>query len=216
MKKILLITAALFSISTAVATSYQPSASECSTVLASVIIKSVLVSFKEDTSFPNPPSSILLREGDTLTCPKIYAEIGANKTVIKSDKLEEMIGGLFNRVNISYHSYYTYPSIREGLNVYEIYTNYDGVVFGDYYYREVKEKAATSHHYGDYVSGYKLNGGSMTPLIYGGYIFPGPKLGDNDKLEIFSMPHRYNTWQKIVIDRKNKTLELYKTFEFPK
>jgi hypothetical protein len=192
--------------------------------------------WNEPTTFPNPPQSKKIGKTSDgsfkpfrFSCPDFSVSFNGNVAEIKSVNFQSAIDriGEFDRVIDLYHySFYRYPNIREGLITVSysfdlesfnlkssIYTSKEG--------DNLDESIFTSDIPKQAIIGYKVDGGSLKPLLYDRKISHYKE--DFTTAEVVDIYHKLPSDQfniganieRIFLDKKNGVIRFYIKSKFP-
>lgn len=192
----------------------------------------ILGSYKEEVQFPNPPKTVYLGGGELnemqtfkIECPALSASYDGNVITLKSNDYMSIWKRVGVVSGIPFYSAfgYKYPSIK--VDPWSASLNFDPITFqvftnSERTYVIEEQKTSAFSSYKDVVIGYKVDGGTLQPLLYDG------KLQDNyqdvlrkaNVIQLFyksSASYRKPNYESIYINKPNGLIKIYREHPFP-
>ncbi|GGO37955.1 hypothetical protein [Deinococcus humi] len=189
---------------------------DCGTFKVDNTLNRVIMTWKTYASFPNNPQLKLVQglmpDDYLVKCPGISVSIKNGIWNISFDNRKEM-QKVFPKFYIAFDYGYQYPETKQGISVGSLDFSYDGVVKLDQ--KVVLPDEAVNSMISSQVSGYKVNNGPLTPVLYNGK-YLGLDLDLNGIVEIWTKQWSSTdliNYQKI--DFSKNTYENRIVREFP-
>jgi len=195
-----------------------------------------LVKWEDPATFPDLPKKSIVggksaekQVGFEFECPQLYAKYDGNKLTVRADTVEDALGALTSKYykdfDLYTYGWYDYPNIRKGynsisysINLYDYSIKMGGNRVGE---GQVLKRVDFIGLNNDIVIGYKVNNGSLKPLLYNSTV--ERYTGDMVDADIIDIYHKYDDkkfqreekLQRIHIDKPKGLVEFYKKYPFP-